>query len=487
MKKIFTLLATAAIASSASAGDFVLTSSDIVNGKTGSVELGNGSYGKQDVSDASTWYTFAKGGCNFEAVKICKANGSNKGIQVQGNASDTSKQGFIGNVTPFGKIETVEIVICQQASNPNAPGFNLYTGTEAHPASNAIVADTVKTTVGDYTNYKLTYNVTNNATFFQIKNDLVGALYIDQITVKGDLGEISPSEDTFEVSFDSKTNTISVTPSNKDRYYSFAYDTSEGWETSSDDPKTFIGELLSKDYETLDEAIADEILVKGDVEWQLTEDDFENIGYGEYLLTICYVNEDLSTSESVFFTFVVEEPEELPVLQEVNTIANIKACYDKGVVKDNDEVKVAGYISGMFIKPADLEKYHDINIWLTDTLGGAAKEFELYNCFSVEGANFTTIGDGEIDMTSTANTDFDIATDENGVSINVGDYVVAMGKITKYNGTYELARSCKLVSATSGIESIHAEVEKSGKMIKNNKLYIISNNKTYNAAGMIVE
>ena len=72
-----------------------MSSSDIINGKTGTVELPTNAYGQQDVQNESTWYNWAYNSINFKGAKICIAPDNNGGgIQVQGNASDNKKQGF---------------------------------------------------------------------------------------------------------------------------------------------------------------------------------------------------------------------------------------------------------------------------------------------------------------------------------------------------------------------------------------------------------
>lgn len=46
-----------------------MTSQNIIDGKTGTVELGTNTYGSQTVADLSTWYTWASNNINFTGTK----------------------------------------------------------------------------------------------------------------------------------------------------------------------------------------------------------------------------------------------------------------------------------------------------------------------------------------------------------------------------------------------------------------------------------
>lgn len=386
MKKIFTLLTSALLASSAMAADFVVTSTQIVNGKTGnSAELGTNKYGTQAVADTATWYSFKKD-INFKACRICVATAENGGgIQMQGNASDAAKQGFLGNTDAFTKIEKMVVYARVAVGNVNAPNFHVYFGDAVRPAENAIVADTVMTSATDFRSYKLTYTVAAGAKYFEIKNDLVGALYIDSLTISGDLG---------------------FTPSNDNNGGNGG-----GGNTGGD----------------------------------------------------------------------------TPTLNDVNTCANLIACYKAGVVAKNDSVTIGAYISGMFLKPSNFSKYGSVNVWLTDTINGTAHEFELFNCYGYNADTLATFvpKEGEMDLSITTNTDVTSVTGRGGVTYSVGDYVIAKGKITLYNTTYELNTGCYIISGSTAIEAVEAENEaKTAKVMKDGKFCIIKNGKAYNAAGV---
>lgn len=130
-----------------------------------------------------------------------------------------------------------------------------------------------------------------------------------------------------------------------------------------------------------------------------------------------------------------------PVLNEVNTCANLKACYDAGVVAEGDTVKVGAYISTMFLKPINFAKYGSVSVWLTDEEGGEAKEFELYNCYSYNGDTLVYFGP-DFNLDGNSSIDVDTVVDGNGVMFVVGSYVEAVGAIKLYNTTYELNTGC---------------------------------------------
>ena len=159
--------------------DFTITSSDIQGGATGSVTLGTNAYGSQAVGTESTWYTFKTGDINWTGCRICVASASNGGgIQVQGNASDATKQGFIYNTSAFPAMQT--IVVTTHTASQYAPTFTLYAGTAQNPST---VIEGESELQGDKT-YVFTFEVgDNNYTYLKIWNNLVGVLYIDKIEV----------------------------------------------------------------------------------------------------------------------------------------------------------------------------------------------------------------------------------------------------------------------------------------------------------------
>lgn len=149
-------------------------------------------------------------------------------------------------------------------------------------------------------------------------------------------------------------------------------------------------------------------------------------------------------------TSTPEQPGDSTVTPEVKEFYNVAeaiAAYDKGELAKNDFVSVKGVVTKMDIKPTNFVKYGSVNIYLADATG-AAGEFELYNCYSLEKDTFATT-DPTFDATSTSWLSLTAATDRNGKTVNVGDTVIGYGKITLYNTTYELNTGCYLTSVKS--------------------------------------
>ena len=163
----------------------VMSSSDIINGKTGTVELPTNAYGQQDVQNESTWYNWAYNSINFKGAKICIAPDNNGGgIQVQGNASDNKKQGFIFNTTKIEQIQYLEIILKVVSTQPYAPAYHVYAGTSENPTTNAIEANSSMKEENGFKIYTQTFDLTGgNYEYFTIKNDETGAIYISSIKI----------------------------------------------------------------------------------------------------------------------------------------------------------------------------------------------------------------------------------------------------------------------------------------------------------------
>lgn len=163
----------------------VMSSSDIINGKTGTVELPTNAYGKQDVQNESTWYNWTHNSINFKGAKICIATDSNGGgIQFQGNASDSKKQGFIFNTTKIEQIQYLEIILKVVSTSSYAPAYHVYAGTSENPTTNAIEANSSMKEENGFKVYTQTFDFTDgNYEYFTIKNDETGAIYISSIKI----------------------------------------------------------------------------------------------------------------------------------------------------------------------------------------------------------------------------------------------------------------------------------------------------------------
>lgn len=136
----------------------------------------------------------------------------------------------------------------------------------------------------------------------------------------------------------------------------------------------------------------------------------------------------------------------LPKLDEVNTIAHVKECYEAGTLKDNDTITVSGYIVNMFLKPSNFERYGSVSYWINDTVTGTVKEFELYNCYGYNGDTLASYaGQDTIDSKHalySKNIDVDYVVSRDGYTFAVGDYIEAKGAFKLYNKTYELNTGC---------------------------------------------
>lgn len=163
-----------------------MTANLIAQGKIGSVELQTGKYGSQDVTKEDTWYTWKFNNITYKGAKIAVSEGNlGEGIQVQGNADDVSKQGFLFNADAFSsEISKVTVVMSVIGTSTFVPGYSFYAGTTAHPVSNAIVTTPVVTENGKYKEYIYEYDLSSgNYKFFTIANNKVGAIYVKNVTV----------------------------------------------------------------------------------------------------------------------------------------------------------------------------------------------------------------------------------------------------------------------------------------------------------------
>jgi len=154
---------------------------------------------------------------------------------------------------------------------------------------------------------------------------------------------------------------------------------------------------------------------------------------------------------------IIELDEEGGETGDIYSISEAKTAYDGGALKDNDVIAIKGYISGMFLKPTNFATHGSVSIWLTEEEGGTTKEFQLYNCYGLDGDTLTAFS-----PEATGNKSVDVTTVSSSTcSFSVGDYVEATGKIKKYNSTYELNTGCyltKIVPAATGVDTVVVDV-----------------------------
>lgn len=163
----------------------VMSSSDIINGKTGTVKLLTKPYGQQKVQDESTWYTWNHNSIDFKGVKIGIAPENNGGgIQFQGDDANTEKQGFIFNTTKIEQIQYIEITLKTASSSPYDPAYHVYAGTSPNPTTTAIESISSMQEENGLKVYTQTFDFTSsNYDYFTIKNDKKGAIYINSIKI----------------------------------------------------------------------------------------------------------------------------------------------------------------------------------------------------------------------------------------------------------------------------------------------------------------
>ena len=167
-------------------GNIEMTDASILSGKSGDVELVEKYYNSQNVTNESTWYTWKIGDTTFKGAKICISEGKNgKGIQMQGDAADATKQGFLFNATAFAKdIKTVTILFSTKATSTYAPSYTLYAAKAANGKDTAIEGKSTNEVSGDYKTYTETFDLSaQNVKYFTLFNNKAGALYIEKIII----------------------------------------------------------------------------------------------------------------------------------------------------------------------------------------------------------------------------------------------------------------------------------------------------------------
>lgn len=138
----------------------------------------------------------------------------------------------------------------------------------------------------------------------------------------------------------------------------------------------------------------------------------------------------------------------------VYEVAQAIAAADAGSINTDDIIAVRGVVTKIEFKGTNFKKYGSANIYVADATG-AKGSFEFYNCYSMEKDTFRT-STPAYDPASSSWASFDAVADENGVEVGVGDTVIASGKYTKFNSTYELQQACYL---TNIIKAVKPELE----------------------------
>ena len=167
-------------------GNIDMTDATIQSGKSGDVELATNGYGSQKVDQEATWYTWKIGDITFKGAKIAISEGKNgKGIQMQGDAADATRQGFLFNATAFAKeIKTVTILFSTKANSTYAPSYTFYAAKAANGKDTAIKGKSTNEVSGDFKTYTETFDLSaQNVKHFTLSNNTKGALYIEKIII----------------------------------------------------------------------------------------------------------------------------------------------------------------------------------------------------------------------------------------------------------------------------------------------------------------
>ena len=230
----------------------------------------------------------------------------------------------------------------------------------------------------------------------------------------------------------------------------------------------------------------------GDI--SLEEDQYAIQGAGMLLYVSAFLydaeTEVTVVCQNVEYTLTVKNvnPETAPVVIAQYEVAEAIAAG----LAENDEIEVRGIITRMEMKGKNFAKYGSVNIYVADATG-AEGEFEFFNCYSLAADTFKTTVPA-YDASATAFANVTEVTDKNGLTIHVGDTVIAHGNYTYYTQTsmHELKTGCYLVYAkTPGapyptdIDNTAAE-QKAIKLIENGQLFIIKNGVRYDAQGAVV-
>lgn len=144
------------------------------------------------VADPSTWLRWTTGGIGFAGVRIQRPSASSAyqgTIQMQGNATDAAKQGFITNTESLTDIQ--QIIVVLRANSSTALNVSIfmgdkpadaadYEGTEVTPTSNTSVRDDA---AGQYV-HTVSYEFAGNKyPYFKLVNKTRAAFYAESITV----------------------------------------------------------------------------------------------------------------------------------------------------------------------------------------------------------------------------------------------------------------------------------------------------------------
>ncbi len=144
------------------------------------------------VADPSSWLRWTTDGIGFAGVRIQRPTATSpfqNTVQIQGNASDASKQGFITNTESLTDIQQIIVVLRAKAATALNVSIFMgdkpadaadYDGTEVTPTSNTSVIDDA---TGLYV-HTVSYEFAGNKyPYFKLINKTRSAFYAESITV----------------------------------------------------------------------------------------------------------------------------------------------------------------------------------------------------------------------------------------------------------------------------------------------------------------
>ena len=147
------------------------------------------SYGSQAAATESTWVSWTIDGITFKGARICEATSGNYvgSIQMQGNATAVTNQGFFGNTTP----KKITKIVVETLNDTYSPTFNLYLSSKNYMPNSSNAEQTINAAScsdggvasGATKLYTTTAEITGDYTYFALRNDKQGANYVKSITV----------------------------------------------------------------------------------------------------------------------------------------------------------------------------------------------------------------------------------------------------------------------------------------------------------------
>lgn len=149
-----------------------------------------------------------------------------------------------------------------------------------------------------------------------------------------------------------------------------------------------------------------------DVTDEATYSGYERDVAGEQTITVNYQNE--STSYKIYVKSIANDMASAYTVQEAIALYNAGKDLTTGVF-------VKGTVSQMYSK--SVNNRGQISFYISEDGTTESQQFEFYGCLNLGGKAFTDID-----------------------QVSVGDDVIGYGTLTQYNGTYELAAGCNLIS-----------------------------------------